>query len=83
MATPGSEVTTAESELESDLDEGDDAEDMAPEPEAGTAAPSEAQAGAHGHEEERGPFSFISWLRRSNAEKATEKPPSSDEHGEE
>jgi uncharacterized LabA/DUF88 family protein len=82
-ATPGSEVTTAETELESDLDEGDDAEDMAPEPEAG-AAPSEVQGAAHAtNEDERGPFSFISWLRRSNAEKSGEKPPSSDEPGEE
>jgi uncharacterized LabA/DUF88 family protein len=81
-AVPGGEVAPAEADLDGDLDEGDDSEDSASE--SATARPNEPQGETHpGGEEERGPFSFISWLRRSNAEKSQEKPPSSDEHGEE
>jgi len=94
-ATAGGEAGVSEADLEGEGHEPDEGDEAAS-PEGvreGDAAPSApagspgSPAGSTAHpgeptEEERGPFSFISWLRRSHPEKTEDKAPAHDEHGE-
>jgi hypothetical protein len=78
MATtsaPGAETTPGEAELEGDLDEGDEGDEGSNETDAAAAADAHETQPTAAPEQERGPFSFISWLRRSQAEKTEEHPP--------
>jgi uncharacterized protein (TIGR00288 family) len=88
----GSETGAAEVDLEGESDEHDGGEEVA-QPgtakehgsEAAAPAPAESASGARlpePTEEEHGPFSFISWLRRSHAEKPEDTTPPHENHGE-
>jgi uncharacterized protein (TIGR00288 family) len=81
-STSGAAPSEAELEGEGELEEGDETEDTGGEADA-QAAPAEKHdtptsdpPSASAAEQDRGPFSFISWLRRSQAEKADEAPAS-------
>ena len=88
----GGEAGSSEADLEGESDERDEGEELAHQEaakesgaEATAPAPAESAGGsrpAEPTEEEHGPFSFISWLRRSHAENPEDKTPPHDDQGE-
>ena len=91
-AAAGAETGVSEADLEADGHEPEEEDEAtapegAPESQPAAAAPAAAPAPPAGSaapaeqsDEERGPFSFISWLRRSHPDKAEDKAPAPDDH---